>query len=58
MEIMAVICSRKEPPIALMMEAVQTSEALVKLHQSARCYNPENSHLHIHRRENLESYFI
>jgi hypothetical protein len=31
--------------IALMMEAVQTSETLVNLYQSARRYNPEDSHL-------------
>jgi hypothetical protein len=37
-------------------EAVQTSETLVNLYQSARRYNPENGHLHTHRRENLKSY--
>jgi hypothetical protein len=25
-------------------------------HQGARCYNPEDSHLHTHRRENFRSY--
>jgi hypothetical protein len=38
----------------LMMEAVQTSEALVNLNQSTRGYNQEDSHLHTHRRENLK----
>jgi hypothetical protein len=41
--------------IALMMEAARTSETLVQLYQTARCYNPEDSHLHTHRRENLKS---
>jgi hypothetical protein len=38
------------------MEAARTSETLVNLYQTTRCYNPEDSHLHTHRRENLESY--
>jgi hypothetical protein len=42
--------------VALMMEAVQTSETLVKSYQSTRLYNPEDSHLHSHRREDLKSY--
>jgi hypothetical protein len=33
------------PAIALMMEAVQTSETLVNSYQSTRRYNPEDSHL-------------
>jgi hypothetical protein len=32
--------------IALMMEAVRTSETSVNLYQSKRRYNPEDSHLH------------
>jgi hypothetical protein len=32
--------------IALMMEAARTSETLVKLYQTTRCNNPEDSHLH------------
>jgi hypothetical protein len=44
--------------IALMMEAAGTSETLVQLYQTTRCYNPEDSHLHTHRRENLKSYLI
>jgi hypothetical protein len=31
--------------IALLMEAVQTSETLVNLYQTTRRYNPEESHL-------------
>jgi hypothetical protein len=42
--------------IALMMKAIQTSETLVNSYQSTRHYNPEDSHLYSHRRENLKSY--
>jgi hypothetical protein len=42
--------------IALMMEAESTSETLVNFYQTARCNNPEDSHLHTRRRENLKSY--
>jgi hypothetical protein len=42
--------------IALMMEAARTSETLVNFYQTTRRYNPENSHLRTHRRENLKSY--
>jgi hypothetical protein len=41
-----------------MMEAARTSETLVQLYQTTRCYNPEDSHLHTHHRENLKSYMI
>jgi hypothetical protein len=44
--------------IALMMEAARTSETLVKLYQNTRCYNPEDIHIHTHRRENLKSYVL
>jgi hypothetical protein len=40
---------------ALMMEAARTSETLINSYQTTRCYNPEDSHLHTHRRENLKS---
>jgi hypothetical protein len=39
-----------------MMEAASTSETLVNFYQTTRCYNPEDSNLHTHRRENLKSY--
>jgi hypothetical protein len=39
---------------ALMMEAIMTSETQVNIHQSNLRYNPEDSHLHTHRRENLK----
>jgi hypothetical protein len=42
--------------IALMMEAARTSETLVNFYQTTRRYNPEDSHLRTHRRENLKSY--
>jgi hypothetical protein len=39
-----------------MMEAARTSETLVNFYQTTRCYNPEDSNLHTHCRENLKSY--
>jgi hypothetical protein len=44
--------------IALMMEAARTSETLVTFYQTTRRYNPEDSHLRTHRRENLRSYSV
>jgi hypothetical protein len=41
-----------------MMEAAKTSETLVNFYQTTRCYNPEDSNLHTHRRENLRSYRV
>jgi hypothetical protein len=41
--------------IALMMEAKSTSETSVNFYQITRRNNPEDSHLHIRRRENLIS---
>jgi hypothetical protein len=41
--------------VALMMEAARTSETLVNFYQTTRRYNPEDSHLHTHCRENLRS---
>jgi hypothetical protein len=41
-----------------MMEAASTSETLVNFYQTTRRYNPEDSHLHTHRRENLKSFLI
>jgi hypothetical protein len=40
-----------------MMEAASTSETSVKFYRTTRRSNPEDSHLHIRRRENLKSYF-
>jgi hypothetical protein len=45
------------PLIALMMEAVRTSETSVNSYQSTWRYNPEDRHLHTHRREDLRSYW-
>jgi hypothetical protein len=42
--------------MALFMEAVQTSETVVNLYQSARRYNPGDSRLRTHLSENLKSY--
>jgi hypothetical protein len=48
--------SEFEKIIALMMEAARTSETLVNSsYQTTRRYNPEDSHLHTRRRENLKS---
>jgi hypothetical protein len=38
------------------MEAARTSETLVNFYQTTRRYNPDDSHLCTHRRENLKSY--
>jgi hypothetical protein len=38
-----------------MVEAASTSETSVKFYQTTRRYNPEDSHLRTHRRENLKS---
>jgi hypothetical protein len=39
-----------------MMEAASASETLVNFYQTTRRYNPEDSHLCTHRRENLKPY--
>jgi hypothetical protein len=44
--------------IALMMEAARTYETLVNSYQTTRRYNPDDSHLHTHHRENLKSYLL
>jgi hypothetical protein len=41
----------------MMMEAARTAETLVNFYQTTRRYNPEDSHLRTHRRENFKSYF-
>jgi hypothetical protein len=40
------------------IEAARTSETLVNFRQTTWRYNPEDSHLRTHRRENLKSYLI
>jgi hypothetical protein len=47
-----------KPLIALVMEVARTSETLVTFYQTTRRYNPEDSHLRTHRRENLKSYYM
>jgi hypothetical protein len=42
---------------SLVMEASDISETLVNFYQTTRRYNPEDSHLRTHRRENLKSKF-
>jgi hypothetical protein len=42
--------------IRAMMVAASTSETSVNAYQTTRRYNPEDSHLHTRRRENLRSY--
>jgi hypothetical protein len=41
--------------IALMIEAASISETSANFYQTTRRNNPENSHLHTRRRENLKS---
>jgi hypothetical protein len=41
-----------------MMEAARASETLVNFYQTTRRYNPEDSRLRTHRRENLKSYIL
>jgi hypothetical protein len=43
---------------AMMTEAVRASEMLVNFYQTTWHYNPEDSHLRTHRRENLKSYIF
>jgi hypothetical protein len=40
------------------MEAARTSETMVNFYQTTWRYNPEDSHLRTHCRENLKSYII
>jgi hypothetical protein len=42
--------------IRAMMEAASTYETSVNFYQTVGRNNPEDSHLHTRRRENLESY--
>jgi hypothetical protein len=43
---------------SMWVEGRRTSETLVNFYQTTRCYNPEDSNLHIHCRENLKSYSL
>jgi hypothetical protein len=44
--------------IALMMEAASTSETSVDFFHTTRRNDPEDSHLHTRRRENLKYHFL
>jgi hypothetical protein len=44
--------------IALMMEAAITSKTSVNFCYTIRCNNPEVSHLHTRRRENLKAHLL
>jgi hypothetical protein len=46
----------EEALIALMMEAASTCETTINFHQTAWRSNPEDSHVHTRRRENLKSH--
>jgi hypothetical protein len=41
-----------------MMDAANASETSVNFYQTTRHNNPEDSHLHIHRREKLKCPFL
>jgi hypothetical protein len=49
------VCTASMSFIALMMEAVQTSETSVNLCQSTRRCNPEHRHLCTHRHDKFKS---
>jgi hypothetical protein len=55
---MAVLWVSTSAMIALMMEAGSTCETPVNLYQTTRRYNPDDSHLHTRRRENLKYYNV
>jgi hypothetical protein len=44
--------------IGLIMKATSTSEKSVNFYQTTRRYNPEESHHHTHRHENLKSHNV
>jgi predicted secreted protein len=48
--------ARTASSIALIMQAVHTSETSVNIYLTTRQYNPEDSELHNRRRENLKSH--
>jgi hypothetical protein len=41
-----------------MMEAARAFETLLNFYQTTQRYNPEDSQLRTHRRENLNSYYL
>jgi hypothetical protein len=41
-----------------MMEVPSIPETFVNLHQTKRCYNKADGHLHSRRRENLKSFLV
>jgi hypothetical protein len=43
---------------AMMMDAASTYETSVNFYQTTRRNNPEDSHLHTRRRENLKSRYM
>jgi hypothetical protein len=47
-----------EALIALMMEAVSTSETLVDFYETTLCNMPEDSYPHTHHCENLKSHTL
>jgi hypothetical protein len=51
-------CLHHQGDDALMLEAARTSETLANFYQTTWRYNPEDSHLLTHRRENLKSYYL
>jgi hypothetical protein len=53
-----VVVPRSLVEIDLMMEATSTSETSVNFYETTRRYNPEDSHLHTRRRENLKSHNV
>jgi hypothetical protein len=44
--------------MALMKKAASTCETSVNIYQSTQLYNPKDSQLHTHRRENLKYHEI
>jgi hypothetical protein len=55
-EAVEVLAASINRAIALMMAAGSTSETSVNFYQTTQHYNPEDSHLHSCRHENLRSF--
>jgi hypothetical protein len=47
--------SEKDAALIFGVELVYSSETMVSPYKSARSYNAEHQHRHLHRRENLKS---